>query len=69
MISSSIFKRPYSFGNPLVLETSIIVSVDVTSLDNNALSTITSGFKLSTFKYWSRLSVRSIGPPWYSWEI
>ena len=32
-------------------------------------STITSGTRLSKFKYWSKFEDRSIGPPWYSCEI
>ena len=56
-------------GNPFVLETLITVSPPVEIPLNIVLSTITSGFRLSNFKYWSKLSVRSVGPPWYSWEI
>ena len=67
--SLSILKRPYSLGNPLVLLTFTVVSVVVIPLVSDVSPTTTSGVKLSNFRYWSRLSVRSIGPPWYSWEI
>ena len=74
MISLSIFNNPYCFGNPFVLSTEI---VNVTSLLTTTVlipvkvvpPLITSGVKLSNFKYWSKLSARSIGPPVYSWEI
>ena len=33
------------------------------------LAVITSGVRLSNFKYWSKLSVISMGPPRYSCEI
>ena len=69
MTSLSILRSPYWLGNPFVLETLIVVSIDDTVLLVVVLSTITSGFKLSNFKYWSKLSLISIGPPWYSWEI
>ena len=67
--SSSILKRPNSFGKPFVLLTFTVVEVVVIPLVKFVSPTITSGVKLSNFMYWSRLSVRSIGPPWYSWEI
>ena len=57
------------FGNPLVLLTLTVVSDIVKALVNFVSPTTTSGVKLSNFKYWSKLSVRSMGPPWYSWEI
>ena len=67
--SFSILKRPYSFGNPLVLLTFTVVSVIVISFVSFVSPTTTSGVKLSNFMYWSKLSVRSIGPPWYSWDM
>ena len=30
---------------------------------------ITSGTKLSDFKYWSKLLIKSVGPPWNSWDM
>ena len=49
--SSSILKRPYSFGNPLVLITFTVVSVIVISLVSFVSPTTTSGVKLSNFMY------------------
>ena len=69
IISSSIFKSPYSLGNPFVLGTVIVVSDAVMSEDILVIPTTTSGTRLSTFKYWSKLLIRSLGPPWNSWEI
>ena len=69
MISSSIFNKPYSDGYPLVLLTVIEVSPLVIIPTVVELSINTSGTKLSTFKYWSKFSLRSTGPLWYSWEI
>jgi len=51
IISSSIFKRPYSRGNPFVDETVIVVSDGVILLDRVVDPTITSGTRLSNFKY------------------
>ena len=69
MISSSILNNPYWLGNPLVLETSMVEEESVMSVDNVVELTIASGARWSNFKYWSRLSVMSIGPPWYSCEM
>ena len=69
IISSSIFNKPYSDGKPFVLGTVITVSVDVMEDDILVTPTITSGTKLSDFKYWSKLLIKSLGPPWNSWEI
>ena len=51
IISSSIFSNPYFCGNPLVLDTVITSSFSPTLEVKIVLSTITSGFKLYTFKY------------------
>ena len=51
IISLSIFNNPYSDGKPFVLLTVIVVSVELISDSRVVLSTITSGIKLSTFKY------------------
>ena len=51
MISSSIFKSPYSVGKPLVLGTVITVSVSETSDEILVDPVTTSGTKLSDFKY------------------
>ena len=69
IISSFIFNNPYSEGKPLVLGTVIVVSVVDTLPVIVVTPTTTSGTKLSTFKYWSRLLIISLGPPWNSWEI
>ena len=69
MISSSIFNKPYWLGNPLVLLTLIVVSPIVVITVVMVPSTITSGVRLSNFKYSYKLSEMSTGPPWYSWEI
>ena len=68
-ISLLILNKPYSFGNPLVLATSTVVADVVIPVERVVSPTTTSGVKLSNFKYWAKLSERSIGPPWYSWEI
>ena len=69
IISSSIFNNPYSLGNPFVLGTVIVVSdVDIAE-EILVRPTTTSGTRLSTLKYWSKLLIRSLGPPWNSWEI
>ena len=47
IISSSILNRPYSFGNPFVLGTVIVSSVDEISDEIVVLPTMTSGTKLS----------------------
>ena len=49
-ISSSILKRPYSFGNPFVDSTFTVVSVDDTALVVDVNPDITSGVKLLRFK-------------------
>ena len=69
IISSFIFSNPYSLGNPFVLGTGIVVSVESISEVILVSPTTTSGTKLSTFKYWSKLLIKSLGPPWNSWEI
>jgi len=69
IISLSIFKRPYSEGNPLVLATVIVVSVSEISDDKLVDPVTTSGTKLSDFKYWSKFVIRSLGPPWNSCEM
>ena len=69
IISSFIFSNPYSLGKPKVLGTVIIVSVVDKSVNDVVTPTTTSGTKLSDFKYWSRLLIKSLGPPWNSWEI
>ena len=51
IISSSILSNPYSLGKPLVLETFIIVSVVDILAVVVVKPTITSGTKLSAFKY------------------
>ena len=51
IISSLIFNNPYSDGNPFVLATEIIVSSESISDDNVVPPVITSGTKLSDFKY------------------
>ena len=69
IISSPIFNKPYSEGKPFVEGTLIVVSDDETADVIVVTPTTTSGTKLSTLIYWSRLPIRSLGPPWYSWEI
>ena len=66
--SSFILKRPYSFGNPFVVSTLTVVDDVVIPLVSIVSPTTTSGDKLSNLIYWSKLSVKSITPPWYSWE-
>ena len=68
MISSSIFSNPYSVGNPFVLGTVIVVSVNDISAEVVVRPTTTYGTKLSGFKYWSKLLIKSLAPPWKSWE-
>ena len=67
--SFSILNKPYSLGNPFVLLTFMVVDDVVIPVVSFVSPTTTSGVKLSNLIYWSRLSVKSIGPPWYSWEI
>ena len=69
IISSSIFSNPYSLGNPFVFGTVIVVSDADISAEILVTPTTTSGTRLSTFKYWSKLLIRSLVPPWNSWEI
>ena len=69
IISSSIFKRPYSWGNPFVEATVIVVSSERMSVDNVVVPVTTSGTRLSTLRYLSRLSIRSVGPPWNSCDM
>ena len=69
MISSFILSNPYSDGKPFVLGTVIVVSLVDIPAEIVVTPTTTSGTKLSTFKYWSRLLIKSVGPPWNSWEI
>ena len=51
IISSSIFNKPYSLGNPLVLGTCISVSVEFIADVILVTPTTTSGTRLSTFRY------------------
>jgi len=51
IISSSILRSPYSFGNPLVDETVIVSLAVVIPAVSVVTPTITSGVKLSNFKY------------------
>ena len=51
IISSLIFRRPYEEGNPFVLVTVIIPDVESILLTREVDPTITSGVKLSRFKY------------------
>jgi hypothetical protein len=51
MISSSIFRRPYSEGNPFVLGTDIVVSVAEKSDETLEVPVTTSGTKLSDLRY------------------
>ena len=69
IISSFILSNPYSVGKPLVLVTVIVVSVLATSAFTVLIPTITSGTKLSGFKYWSKFCIKSAAPPWNSCEI
>ena len=69
IISSSILSNPYSDGKPLVLGTVIVVSVVDIPAEIVVTPTTTSGTKLSTFKYWSKLVIKSVAPPWNSCEI
>ena len=49
--SSSILRRPYLFGNPFVDETVIVSLAVVIPVVNVVTPTMTSGVKLSNFKY------------------
>ena len=49
--SSSTFNNPYFCGNPFVLVTVMIPTVELISFCRNVLSTTTSGVRLSNFKY------------------
>ena len=69
IISSSILSNPYSDGKPLVLGTVIVVSVSDISAEMVVTPTTTSGTKFSTFRYWSKLVIKSWAPPWNSWEM
>ena len=69
IISSSILSNPYSDGKPLVLGTVIVVSLVDIPTEIVVIPTIISGTKLSTFKYWSKLVIKSVAPPWNSCEI
>ena len=69
IISLSILSKPYSLGKPFVLGTVIVVSVESIAEVILVRPTTTSGTKLSTFRYWSKLLIKSLGPPWNSWEI
>ena len=69
IISSSILSNPYSDGKPFVLGTVIVVSVVDISDKVVVTPTTTSGTRLSTFKYWDRLLIKSEDPPWNSCEI
>ena len=52
-----------------MLGTVITVSVVDISAEIVVTPTITSGTRLSTFKYWSKLLIRSVAPPWNSCYI
>ena len=68
IISLPIFKRPYVSGNPLV-EVTVSVSDVLSRADVvTVVPNTTSGTKLSTLSYWSKLSIKSVAPPWNSWE-
>ena len=68
IISSSILNRPYSFGNPFVDDTfNTVLSVDIPDV-RVVTPTTTSGVRLSSLIYWSKLSLISIVPPRCSWE-
>ena len=69
IISLLILKRPYSFGNPFVDVTVMVSSAVPIPTERFVWPLITSGVKLSNFKYWSKLSTKSIEPPVNSWEI
>ena len=51
IISSSIFRRPYSLGNPLVSTTSITPSVEDAAVVSEVTPTTTCGVNWSRFKY------------------
>ena len=64
IISSSIFKRPYSCGNPLVLGETVIVSVVESIPDATVATPATTSFvKLSILIYLSIFSPISREPP------
>ena len=63
IISLPIFKRPYSTGYPFVEDTVIVVSEEEISLERVVFPIRTSGIKLSSFKYLSRLLIKSSGEP------
>jgi len=63
IISSSIFKIPYEFGNPFVEFTTIVVCELLIDSDKVTDPPTTSGVRLSNFKYWSKFSTISVGPP------
>ena len=69
IISSSILNNPYFSGNPFVLTTEITALSELMESVMEVDPTIISGVRLSSFKYWSKFSATSTGPPWYSWEI
>ena len=69
IISSSILNNPYSFGKPFVDETLIVVFAVVIPDVSVVTPTMTSGVRLSSLRYWSKLSLISKTPPRCSWEI
>ena len=69
MISLLIFKRPYDGGKPFTLSTVIWVSPELIEEESAVDPTITSGIRLSNFRYWSKFSAISTVPPWYSCEM
>ena len=68
IISSSIFSNPFLGGKPLVLFTNISVSFNPTAEVNVVYPDIASGVRLSSFKYKSKFSAISAGPPGKSCE-
>ena len=69
IISSFILSNPYSLGKPFVLGTVIVVSEELMSADIVVVPTTTSGTRLSTLRYRSKLLIMSLVPPWNSWEM
>ena len=73
IISFPIFNNPYSLGNESLIEFEevTVIVLDVVPIPTARVVSplTTSVVKLSNFKYWSKLSTRSIGPPVYSWEM
>ena len=71
--SSSIFSSPYDSGNPSVPvgdspgSTLIVVASKSKSPERIAVSD--KFVVLSNLIYLSIFSIKSIGPPWYSWPI